>query len=221
MIRVESLTKEYRSGRGRVSALSGVSFCVEKGAVAVLYGKSGSGKTTLLYCVGGLLRPDKGKISVFGADLTSLTLNELCLFQRKELGFVFQSGNLLSYLNVYDNIAFPLIMCGWKKVDIQKRVQGLGAEIGLSSALKALPSELSGGEAQRVALARAMAHRPKLILADEPTASLDTTTGKALVELMVSVAKEAGSTMIISTHDPEIIRLAGKGIHIKDGQVAD
>lgn len=219
MVKAEGLTKEYISGRGRVLALSGVSFAVEKGATLAIFGNSGSGKTTLLNCLGGLERPDKGTINCGGRDITSMTGKELGLFQRKHMGFVFQQGNLLSFLSVQENIAFPLVLNGAGKGAREKRVAELLEKIGLEGAGRAMPHELSGGETQRVSVARAIASKPLLLLADEPTASLDTRTGEKLIELLFGLGHEEGCTVIVSTHDQGIIDLSDTAIHIKDGRV--
>jgi len=202
-------------------ALRGVSFTIAPAAMVVIVGKSGSGKTTLLNCMGGLDQPDSGSVIYNGRDLNGLTPRELCLFLRRDTGFVFQFGNLLSYLTVFENIAFPLTLnavAGHEKI---RRVGELLERIGLADAGRALPYELSGGEVQRVAVARAMAHRPKILLADEPTASLDTATGKNLIQLMFDMGRESGCTMVLSTHDTEVMDLADQCIRIRDGMVLE
>ena len=218
MIQLESIHKTFRSGRGFVNALKDVSFVVEKGSATAVVGKSGSGKSTLLNCIGGLERPDKGSIACFGRDILALSAKALSTFQRQSVGFIFQHGNLLSYLTVSENIAFPLTLNGIAGNPKTERVKMLLERIGLSAAAKALPHELSGGEIQRVSAARSLAHSPRMLLADEPTASLDTDTGKNLVDLMFEIGREQGCTMIISTHDPEIWGLADKTIYLRDGE---
>lgn len=219
MIILENVSKEYRSGRGRIKALKGVSFKVEDGSTVAVFGKSGSGKTTLLNCIGGLDRPETGNITCFGTDIHTLTEKALCLFQRRNLGFVFQQGNLLKYLTVFQNIAFPLALNGFDKKSIGKRVNQLLEITELAGAGTALPEELSGGEAQRVAFARAVAHFPRLILADEPTASLDSETGKNLVRFMFETGMDQKCIMIIATHDSEIMDLAKVRISVRDGEI--
>jgi putative ABC transport system ATP-binding protein len=218
MIQLESVHKTFRSGRGVVNALKDVSFVAEKGSATAVVGKSGSGKSTLLNCIGGLERPDKGSIACFGQDILALSAKALSMFQRQSVGFIFQHGNLLSYLSVSENIAFPLTLNGITGNPKIERVKALLGKIGLSAAAKAMPHELSGGEIQRVSAARALAHSPRMLLADEPTASLDTDTGKNLVDLMFEIGREQGCTMIISTHDPEICALADKTIYLRDGE---
>ena len=219
MIQLESVYKTFRSGRGVVNALKGVSFVAEEGSAIAVVGKSGSGKSTLLNCIGGLEHPDKGSIACFGQDILSLSAKALSAFQRQSVGFIFQHGNLLSYLSVSENIAFPLRLNGIAGFPKIERVKALLEKIGLSAAANAMPHELSGGEIQRVSAARALAHSPRMLLADEPTSSLDTDTGKNLVDLMFEIGREQGCTMIMSTHDPEIWALADKTIYLRDGEM--
>jgi ABC-type lipoprotein export system ATPase subunit len=219
MIKLEGISKEYRSGRGRVLALSDVSFTFEKNSTVAAFGKSGSGKTTLLYCIGGLERPEGGIVTCSGVDIHSLSEKALCLFQRKNLGFVFQHSNLFNYLTVFENIAFSLELNGFERKAVVKRVSELLENIGLADAGSALPHELSGGEVQRVSVVRAIAHSPQVLLADEPTASLDSDTGRDLVQLMFNMGRDQGCTMIIATHDPDIINLADARLLIQDGKI--
>jgi ABC-type lipoprotein export system ATPase subunit len=221
MVQCQDITKKYNSGRGEMYALRGVSFSVAPAARVVIVGKSGSGKTTLLNCMGGLDQPDSGRVLYGGRDLHSLSPRELSLFLRHEAGFVFQFGNLLSYLSVFENISFSLTLNAMAAREKTHRVTELLERIGLPDAGPALPHELSGGEVQRVAVARALAHRPKLLLADEPTASLDSATGRSLIDLMFSMGKENGCTMVLSTHDTEVIDLADQCIRIRDGMVQE
>ena len=218
MIRLAKVAKVYRSGRGLVEALRGVSIHIRKGTAVALAGNSGSGKTTLLNCIGGLERPTNGTVTCCGCDIHALSSKALSSFQRQNVGFVFQHGNLLSYLTVFENIAFPLVLNG---IDGKKKIQRVATlleKIGLADAAAALPRELSGGEIQRVAAARAMAHCPKILLADEPTASLDTATGKNLVQLIFDIGEEQGCTLVIATHDPEIFHLTEITVHLRDGR---
>ncbi|MCF6247654.1 MAG: ABC transporter ATP-binding protein [Desulfobacula sp.] len=219
MIEVLNISKQFFSGSVNVQVLSDISFKLEKGNTLTIIGKSGSGKTTLLNCLGGLDLPDSGRINCFGTDINCLSEKKRSLFQRKKLGFIFQSGNLLSYLTVFENIVFPLVLNGFSKKDRTKRVKNLLEMLELNLFAKAMPHELSGGQAQRVAFARAMAHSPQMLLADEPTASLDTQTGLNLIKLMCSVGREHNSTIIVATHDNEIIKYADKIIHLFDGKI--
>lgn len=197
--------RTYRSGRFRPPL--------------ALTGKSGSGKTTLLNCLGGLEKPDQGRITLFDHDITAIGNNKLSRLQRREMGFLFQAGNLLSFLNAYENIALPLRLNNITGTRQKKRIQFLLDYIGLSSMGKAMPNELSGGEQQRIAFARAIVHSPRLLLADEPAASLDTETGKTLISLMFTLAETHGILLVISTHDPEIIQMSPKAIVLRNGRM--
>lgn len=219
MLRVEHLGKAFRSGRGRVAALEDVSFRVERGKTVVAAGTSGSGKTTLLFCVGGLERPERGRVFCGETELTALGGRALSRFQRRRLGFVFQFGNLLDSLSVRDNLALPLEMNGARGRERDRRIDELLANIGLPDAGPALPRELSGGETQRVAFARAIAHGPDLLLADEPTASLDSAAGDRLILLMRNLSREDGVTLLIATHDPAVMAAADDVLTLRDGKM--
>jgi ABC-type lipoprotein export system ATPase subunit len=219
MIELENVGKSYRSGRGKIRALSDISFRLEAGKSLTLIGKSGSGKTTLLNCIGGIEALEIGAIRCFGIPVHHLNPKALSRFQRRDLGVVFQFGNLLSYLTIYENISFPLLLNGRSSRTIRRDVEGILERVGLSGYGQALPFELSGGEVQRVAVARAIVHSPRLLLADEPTASLDSATGLALIELMLSLGKERGCTLIIATHDPQLMALSEESIELRDGQI--
>jgi ABC-type lipoprotein export system ATPase subunit len=219
MIEALNISKSFSSGSGMRQVLSDISFTLKKGKLLTIIGKSGSGKTTLLNCLGGLDIPDGGRINCFGTDINRLSEKKRCLFQRKKLGFIFQSGNLLSYLTVSENIIFPLVLNNMTKKFREKRLKDLLEILELKLFASAMPHELSGGQAQRAAFARAIAHSPQLLLADEPTASLDTQTGLNLIKLMYRVGRENNSTIIVSTHDREIIKCADKIIHLTDGKI--
>lgn len=219
MIQMTSVTKTFKSGRGAVTALDQVTLSIAPGEFAAVIGKSGSGKSTLLNSLGGLEPPDQGSIVCFGAPIYSLHGRKLSLFQRQHMGFVFQRGNLLSYLTVAENIGFPLTLNGIVGNDRLKRIDELLDRIELLGAEKAFPHELSMGEAQRVATARAVAHYPKMLLADEPTASLDTESGRRIVELIGDLGKDFGCTVIMATHDRDITRTANPVICLKDGRI--
>ncbi len=219
MIQLKAVTKTFQSGRGKVTALSDVSLSIETSAFASVIGKSGSGKSTLLNCLGGLEAPDKGDVNCFGTQIYSLTARELSLFQRQHLGFVFQRGNLLSYLTVAENIGFPLTLNRVSGKARSKRINDLLDQIGLTSAAKALPHELSSGETQRVAVARAIAHHPKMLLADEPTANLDTATGLIVVQLMRELGRQNNCTIIIATHDMDIAETTDPVFRLNDGRI--
>lgn len=219
MIAVSRLVKTFQSGRGRMTAIDEVTFSLPEGCQAVLMGISGSGKSTLLNCVGGIEQPDRGEIHAFGLPIHRLPARDLSRFQRLNLGIVFQRGNLLSYLTVGENIGLPLTLNGITGAVRQRRIEELLAAIGLGNAARALPHELSGGEIQRVSVARAIAHRPKLLLADEPTASLDTVTGERIVRLIHGLGRETGCTLLMATHDPALAGGADRVITLRDGAI--
>jgi putative ABC transport system ATP-binding protein len=221
MIRITEVTKAYASSRGLVPVVDGVSLSLDAGKSLALMGRSGSGKTTLLYLIGGLERPDKGQIFCLDQPVHSLTGRSLAEFLRKEVGFLFQFGNLLSYLTVAENVAFPLRLNNVPAAQRDRRVQELLGKIGLASAARALPRELSGGEIQRVAFARAVAHRPRMLLADEPTSSLDSSTAYTLMDLMFRIGREEGRTTLVATHDPAVTALADQTLHLQDGKIVE
>jgi len=194
---------------------------MEKGSNLALVGKSGSGKTTLMNCIGGIEKPDTGKVSIDGCELQSLSERALCLFQRQHIGFVFQHGNLLSFLTVAENIAFPLNLNGVDGRTRNRRVSELLDLIGLPDIGEAMPYELSGGELQRVAVVRAVSHNPSLLLADEPTANLDSATGIGIMQMMIALTRSQGCTLIMATHDLELIALADRSIRLRDGLIVN
>jgi putative ABC transport system ATP-binding protein len=218
VIEVVDLCKSYQSGRRTLTALENISFKVAQGESFVVAGKSGSGKTTLLNCIGGLERPDRGTILCDGLEINHLSRSALSRFQRERIGFVFQRGNLLSFLTVRENLSFPLALNGVNGKQREMRIEALLESIGLPELGAALPGELSGGETQRVAFARAIAHRPTLLLADEPTASLDSATGRRLIGLMFSLCRQQQCTLVTASHDPEVIRTAERQFQLKDGR---
>jgi len=221
MLELSGISKQYLSGRGHVQALTGISFRMEKGSNLALVGKSGSGKTTLMNCIGGIEKPDTGKVSIDGCELQSLSERALCLFQRQHIGFVFQHGNLLSFLTVAENIAFPLNLNGVDGRTRNRRVSELLDLIGLPDIGAAMPYELSGGELQRVAVVRAVSHNPSLLLADEPTANLDSATGIGIMQMMITLTRSQGCTLIMATHDLELIALADRSIRLRDGLIVN
>lgn len=219
MIEVLAVSKKYKSGRGYITAIADISLRIEKGRSAILAGKSGSGKTTLLNCLGALEHPGSGKIICNGRDICTLSRRHRALYQRREIGFVFQASNLLPWLTVAENLQFPLELNGIHGKEQQKRIDELLAAFDLAGYDKAMPGELSGGETQRVAFARAIAHKPALLLADEPTASLDSVTGHQLIQMMLSLCADQHTTLIIATHDPELIEMTYYKFFLKDGRL--
>ncbi|UWP60981.1 ABC transporter ATP-binding protein [Ruminococcus gauvreauii] len=211
------LRKYYGSGDTQVRALDGVSIQIEEGSFTSVVGTSGSGKSTLLHMLGGLDRPTAGSVTVDGKDIFSLKDEELTIFRRRKIGFVFQSYNLVPVLNVYENIVLPIELDGGEiDGDYVKDVISL---LGLKEKLYNLPSQLSGGQQQRVAIARALATKPAIVLADEPTGNLDTGTSQDVLGLMKVTADRFGQTIVMITHNEEIAQLADRIIRIEDGRV--
>lgn len=221
MIEISNVCKTFRSGRGQVAALDYISMTVKKGSFHVIAGRSGSGKTTLLNCIGILEKPEKGRVACAGIEVTKLSRRAAAQFRREQIGFVFQFANLVSYLSVRENIALPLELNHWPADARNRRVDALLDTVGMSGMGPAMPQELSGGETQRAAFARAIAHRPSILLADEPTASLDSEAGGRLIRLMQRMVGENGCTLIVATHDPDIIAAADDTFYLKDGRKED
>ena len=220
-IDVVGLKKKFQTKRGVRHVLTGVSFHIEKGAIIALTGRSGTGKTTLLHCMGGLESPDSGRVVCFSHEIQKMKPKERLRFVRENVGFIFQSGNLLSHLTVSENLSFPLKLNRVSKPETTRRVSELLEFIELADARNAMPHELSGGELQRVSLARAIAHKPVVLLADEPTASLDSATGARMVTLIQALTQEHGCTTVFSTHDEEILHVADRVIRLRDGAYVD
>ena len=217
ILKVENLGKTYGTGDAKVEELKNVSFTLQKGEFAAVVGRSGSGKSTLLHMLGGLDRPDSGKVLVEGRDIFRLKDDRLAVFRRRKIGFIFQSYNLVPSLNVGENIVLPIGLDG-RKVD-REYVMEIVRKIGMSDRLHALPGTLSGGQQQRVAIARALASRPAIILADEPTGNLDSRTEIEVVSLLKHCVTEYGQTLVMITHDETIAQMADRMIVIEDGKV--
>ena len=217
ILEVQNLCKTYGKGEAEVRALDHVSFSVGKGEFIAIVGESGSGKSTLLNVVGALDNPTSGKVLIDGKDIFSMPEKKLTVFRRQNIGFIFQSFNLIPELNVEQNITFPLLL-DYQKPD-QKYVEELLGILGLKERRKHLPSQLSGGQQQRVAIGRALAARPAIIMADEPTGNLDKKTALETLELLIESAKKFGQTLIMVTHDLEVARMSEVVITIEDGRV--
>jgi ABC-type lipoprotein export system ATPase subunit len=213
---VRSVTKTYRRGQRRITALRDVSFEISQGELALLVGPSGSGKTTLLNLTAALDRPDRGEIIVGGLDISSLSRSAAALYRNERVGFIFQSYNLLPQLTAVENILLPMLPK--HQLDRQRTVELLDA-VGLSDRSSHRPSELSGGEQQRVAIARAFANDPAIILADEPTGNLDDDNARKIAELLSSACRERGKSLILVTHDWEMIRRADRVFDIRAGSL--
>ena len=219
MIHVQALCKQFTSGRGHISALADISFSLDCGRGVILVGRSGSGKTTLLHCLGTLEAPDSGAILYKGSDICRLDRRQRAIFRRREVGFVFQGGNLLPWLTVGENLRFPLELNGIRGMQQKKRIEELLATFDLVGYGRAMPRELSGGEGQRIAFARAIAHNPALLLADEPTASLDSVNAGQLIEQMFTLCRAKGTTLFVATHDQDLLAMADTIIVLKDGKM--
>ena len=215
ILQTENLTKIYGDGENAVHALRGINLTVEKGEFTAIVGTSGSGKSTLLHMLGGLDRPTTGKVMVDGKDIFSLSEEQLTIFRRRKIGFVFQSYNLVPVLNLYENIVLPLELDG-KKID-REYIDQIAETLGLKDRLEALPNQLSGGQQQRVAIARALAGTPSIILADEPTGNLDSKTSQDVLSLLIVTSEKFGQTIVMITHNEEIAQMADRIIHIEDG----
>ena len=217
VLKAVNLTKIYGKGENQVRALDGVSLSVEQGQFAAVVGTSGSGKSTLLHMLGGLDRPDEGKVYVDGKDIFSLKEEALTIFRRRKIGFVFQSYNLVPVLSVWENIVLPVELDG-AKVD-EAYVQEVIATLGLEKKLPNLPNQLSGGQQQRVAIARALATKPAILLADEPTGNLDSKTSQDVLGLMKVTGQKFAQTMVMITHNEEIAQMADRIVRIEDGRI--
>ncbi len=221
IIQVRDVTKVYLLGKTQVHALRGVSLTVDKGEFLSVAGPSGSGKTTLLNLIGCVDTPTTGLVEVGGLDTSKLTERALTDLRLHQIGFIFQSFNLVQVLSVFQNIEFPLLLQGGlTKAERAARVNGLLEATGIGEYGRHRPSELSGGQRQRVAVARALVTRPALVLADEPTANLDSQTGQNIIDLMRDMNRKDGTTFIFSTHDPKVMAHASAIIRIADGLVA-
>jgi putative ABC transport system ATP-binding protein len=221
MIILQSLSKTYPMGSLIVTALKEINLSINQGDFVSVAGPSGSGKTTLMNIIGLIDRPSLGRVIIDGRETGGLGRRELTRMRRDMIGFVFQSFNLLPVLNVFENVELPLVIGrrGGTKKERRKRVEYLLNEVGLADRMAHRPSELSGGQQQRVAIARALVTDPGIVIADEPTANLDSSNGERILELMKKVNKEEGTTFIFSTHDPDIWAMADHIIFLRDGVV--
>ena len=217
ILKTENLKKTYGTGEAKVEALRGVNLSVNKGEFLSIVGTSGSGKSTLLHMLGGLDRPSSGKVIIDGKDIFSLKDEELTIFRRRKIGFVFQAFNLVPVMSVYENIVLPIELDGEKPN--QELVNEIINTLGLSEKLKAYPSQLSGGQQQRVAIARALASAPAIILADEPTGNLDSKTTQDVMGLLKVTSQKFAQTIVMITHNDEIAQLADRSIRIEDGMI--
>ena len=219
VVSIKNVSKTYGSNRTAVKAVSNVSLEINPGEVILIIGPSGSGKTTLLSMIGTLLSPTEGQIEVDGVDVVNMNSSQLAHLRLMQYGFIFQSSNLLSALSAQQNVAVPLLAAGVNKKQAAKAAKNLLVKLHLGERLNNLPRNLSGGEKQRVAIARALANNPKVILADEPTASLDSRTGHEIMKLLCDTACDEGRAVVIVSHDPRLVDIAHRVITIEDGKL--
>ena len=221
IVSLENVSKDYMLGKTVVPALRDVTLAVDRGEFLSIAGPSGSGKTTLLNLIGCVDTPTAGRVVVGGEDTSKLGERALTELRLRTLGFIFQSFNLVSVLSVFQNVEFPLLLQGGlSKKERAARVLGLLEAVGISDYARHRPNELSGGQRQRVAIARALVTRPAIVLADEPTANLDSATGENIIDLMKEMNRKDGTTFIFSTHDPKVMAHASAIVRIADGRIA-
>jgi putative ABC transport system ATP-binding protein len=221
MIEITNVHRRYQTGETFVHALRGVSLTIEPGEFTAIAGPSGSGKTTLLNMIGALDQPDEGTVHIDGTDLTSANAKERARFRRRSLGFVFQNFNLIPVLSAYENVAFVLSLLDVEEDEVRRRTMELLEEVGLKGMEDRRPLKLSGGQQQRVAVARALIKQPAIVLADEPTANLDSETGAAILELMRQLNERHGTTFVFCTHDGMVMDKSRRLIYLRDGMVSD
>jgi len=221
VIRLEDVTKVYKIGEVETHALRGLTLTIEEGEFTALVGPSGSGKTTALQVMGCLDKPTSGRVLLKGEDISKLSGNKRADLRRGSIGFVFQFFALLPGLNAYENIELPLLLAGRNGKQRKERVTELLEAVDLADRANHRPDQMSGGEQQRVAVARALATNPILILADEPTANLDTDNGRQVMEIMQRLNQETGTTFVCATHDPRVVAFARRVVELRDGKVSD
>ena len=217
IVEAREIKKYYGSGEARVKALNGITLSIKKGEFVAIVGSSGSGKTTLLNMIGGLDVPDSGEVIIDGKRLNDFSDDELTVFRRRKIGFIFQQYNLLPMLNVWENIILPVKMDGLKAD--REYLKEVTAMLGLSDKQDRLPEELSGGQQQRVAIARALAAKPAIVLADEPTVNLDSRTSQDVLGLLKITGEKYSQTIVMITHNEEIAQLADRIVRIEDGKI--
>jgi len=219
LIKIERLVKIYPVGGQEFTALHEISLDIEEQAFMSFVGPSGSGKTTLLNLIGGLDKPTSGEIVCRGKRLSTMSREELARFRREEIGFIFQTYNLLPVYSVYENVLFPLLLSGRREADVRQRVLDLVERVGLGPETNKNPTQLSGGQCQRVAIARALVKNPSLVLADEPTANLDAENSMQVLELMRGMNQDLKAAFLFSTHDERVTRFAQREVGLEDGHV--
>ncbi len=219
VISTKELKKEYHLNGNTIKALQGVSLDFEAGEFSAVAGPSGSGKSTFLHLVGCLDTPSSGVISMDGRDVSVMKRNELALLRRSSIGFIFQAYNLIPVLSALENVSFPLVLLGKSAAEARERSMKVLEQVGLAGMETRKPKEMSGGQQQRVAIARALVKKPKLILADEPTANLDSKTAREILELMLDLNRNEKTTFIFSTHDTLVMDFARRLVSLRDGKV--
>ncbi len=219
VIKIENLTKTFPIGKTKFTALNAVNLSFDKGEFAGLIGPSGSGKTTLLNIIGSLDVPTSGNVMVLGKSIAKLTAIEAASLRKQSLGFIFQSYNLLQVHTVFENVEFPLLLLNYSKAERRKMVCDALEWVGLTDKLKSKPAQLSGGECQRVAIARAMVKKPQLVLADEPTANLDSVNSHNILKTMLNLNNQFNTTFIFATHDEKVISYLKRKVFLSDGMV--
>ena len=219
ILETNQLCKFYGTNENQVKAVNDVNIQIKQGEFVAIIGKSGSGKSTLLHMLGGLDTPTKGKVVLSGKDLYQMNADKLAVFRRRKIGFIFQAFNLVSSINVWENIVLPLGLDG-RKVD-EVYVNDIISTLGIENRIHNLPNTLSGGQQQRVAIARALVARPEILFADEPTGNLDSKTSDEVIALLKMTAKKYGQTIVMITHDDEIAQVADRILIIEDGKVVD
>ncbi len=221
LVKLHDVKKTYLLGKTEVPALSGVSLQIERGEFTVVMGPSGSGKTTLLNIIGCLDRATSGSYQLDGEEIGHRDFNDLAEVRNRKIGFIFQSFNLIPVLNVVENIEFPCLIRGEPRAALRARALKVAADVGLSDRIANRPDELSGGQRQRVAIARALITEPQLVLADEPTANLDSKTSDQIIDLMLELNRTKNVTFLFSTHDPRVMKHARRVVRIADGVLVD
>jgi len=221
VIRLKDTTKTYRIGEVETRALDGVSIEFGAGEFTALVGPSGSGKTTMLQLIGCLDKPSSGKVFIHGEDVGDLNANKRAELRSEQIGFIFQFFALIPVLNAYENVELPLLLAGVPSTERRERVTSLLEAVGLADRMQHRPNQMSGGQQQRVAIARALAPHPLMVLADEPTANLDTANGEQAMQLMQKLNQETGTAFIFATHDPRVVKYARRVVQLRDGQVVE
>ena len=221
LLELNKVKKIYQQGKIEVPALRGIDLTVEPGEFTTIFGPSGSGKTTLLNMIGCLDTPSEGEVKLNGDEVSKLSQTELAMVRRYNIGFIFQAYNLIPVLTAYENVEFAIrLIRHIKENEIREKTLNILEDVGLIGLENRRPNELSGGEKQRVAVARALVKEPKIVLADEPTANLDSETGAEVIKIMVKMNQKLGTTFIFSTHDPQIMKYAKRLINLKDGMIS-